>query len=202
MERISVYSLRKAIYCVGFTMLAWIGVSCRNGNIVSDNTMDLDSFFLEWEQKTDSIIARIHEYDTSSVYLMFGDTQPYGEHYYIKNGLFRERGEALRSALPILINTTDSILIIEEYDIEADIINVFHNGIKYSYQINSENHLPYRVSTKSANVSDVISSVERGYYVCFSQGRIDDFSCTTLMTKQDEKPKSEILALTINEILH
>ena len=183
-------------------ILLLIFISCRNGDVICDNNMNLNSIFFEWEQKTDSIIARIHVYDSSSVYLLYGDTQRYGEQYYIKNGVFREREYLMRAALPILTNTTDSTLIIEKYGIETNMIDIFCNETKYSYRFNTENHLPYCVLTAPTNVSDVINSVEKGFYVCYSQGVINDLCCITLITKQDKDIKTEILALTINEIPH
>lgn len=192
--------MKKTAYYIGFTILAWICISCRNGNVTCDNNMYLDSVFFEWEHETNSIIARIHTYDSSCVYLMYGDTQPHDEQYYFVNVIIRERECLMKSVLPILNNTTDTALIVEKYSFRANIVDVFCNETKYSYRINPENHLPYFVSIVSANLSEVISSVEKGFYVCYSQGMIYDLCCITLITKQDENPKMEIMALTINEI--
>lgn len=194
--------MKKTSYYIGFTILAWICISCRNGDITCDNNVNLDSVFFEWEHKTDSIMAKIHTYDSSCVYLMYGDTQRHDEQYYMENEVIRERECLMKSALPILINTTDTVLIVEKYGLEANVIDVFSNGTKYSYRINPENHLPHYVSIVSTNLSDVISSVEKGFYVCYSQGMIYNLCCITLITKQDENPKIEVLALTINDILY
>lgn len=194
--------MKKKSYYIGFAILAWMCISCRNGCMTCDHNVNLDSVFFEWEHETNSIIARIHTYDSSCVYLMYGDTQPHDEQYYLVNEIIRERECLMKSVLPILINTIDTALIVEKYSLGANIVDVFCNGTKYSYRINPENHLPYFVSIVSANLSEVISSVEKGFYVCYSQGMIYNLCCTTLITKQDENPKTEVLALTINDRLN
>lgn len=193
--------MKKTSFYIGFAILTWIFISCRNGCITCDNNANLDSVFFEWKHETDSIMARIHTYDSSCVYLMYGDTQRHDEQYYMEN-VIKERERLMRSVLPILINTTDTSLVIEKYSVEANIIDIFCDGTKYSYRFNSEKHLPYCVSIVPTNLSDVISSVEKGFYVCYSQGMIYNLCCITLITKQDESPKTEVLALTINDILY
>ena len=176
-------------------------VSCVNNSKSMDMALDLDSVFSVWEDNTNSIIAQIHPFDSSLVYPPECEgEQQCDERSYLKQEVFQIRENTLRSVLPVLANTTDSILVEEYYLLSKTIINVYCNGIVYSYLIDRKKHLACKTSIKSANFAETVSSVAKGYYYSADKTQISDLTCHTLITKQEDELGFDVLALTINDI--
>lgn len=194
--------MKKILYFVGVAIITCNFFSCGDGNVSCKELMNFDLLLFEWEHKTDSIISEIRRIDSSNVYFLSGETIPCNEHFFIKNEYIRERENLMRPILPVLINTLDTVLIVENYHEESKTIDIYGEGVVYSYRIDFANHLPYLVSIKSTDLSEMIWLVEKGFYKCYSQSVIGDFTCITLITKQGKNPKLEIITLTINDILY
>lgn len=192
--------MKKVLFLIGCVIITASLFSCREGGVSYENQTIIDSLLYKWEYETDSIISDIRIIDSSNVYFLNGDTHPCNEYYFIKNEYIRERNNLMRPTLPVLIRALDTILIIENYHVESKTIDIYGNKTVYSYRINSIDHLPYLVSIKYADVSEVIKLVEKKFYKCYSHFLIGDLTCITLITKQEKKQKLEILALTINDV--
>ncbi len=179
-------------------------VSCKTGheyNNEKGETYDLDSIFYSWDQKTISLIEKVHPINSSMEYYRGLDLPIYKEDEYIREEVIKNRQSLMRAVLPILLGMTDSILVEELYDVSRQRIDIYGNGKVYKYQFDTKTHLPSRLTIKPINVSEEIRWVEKGFYWCYEQGFIHDVSCITLITQPDGLPQIEILALTVNAIV-
>ena len=159
-------------------------------------------FFFAWEQTTNMLIEKVHPSDTSIKYYVGPDMPLYKEGEYVREELIKNRENLMRAVLPVLSCITDSMLVVETYGMEHQRIDIYGGDKVYMYQLDTRNHQPYHVTIHPINVSEEIRMVEKGFYRCYEQGPIYDVTCITLITLPREAPKLEILALTINDVLH
>lgn len=181
-----------------------IAISCVNNNKSMDTGLefDLDSAFSEWEENTNSIIAQIHPFDSSLFYPPACEgVQQCDEKSYLKQEVFQTRENTMRSVLPVLINTTDSILVEENYLLSKKIINVYCDGKVYSYLIDRKTNLACKTSIKPAGFAEAVNIVAKGYYYSADTTQISDLTCHTLITKLNDRLIFDVLALTINDII-
>lgn len=186
----------------GCAVVICLGISCKNENKYCNENYDLDSFFSAWERTTIMLFEKVHPSDTSIKYYVGPDKPLYKEGEYIREELIKNRENLMRAVLPMLSCITDSMLVVETYGMEHQRIDIYGGGKVYMYQLDTRNHLPCHVTINPINVSEEIRLVEKGFYRCYEQGPINDVTCITLITLPREAPKLEILALTINDVLH
>ena len=189
----------------GCAVVICLGISCKNEsehNKEKSVDFDLDTISLSWEQMTIALIEKVHPSDSSIEYYVGPDLPLYKEGEYIKEELLKNRENLIRAVLPMLSCITDSMLVVETYGMIYQRIDIYGGGKVYMYQLDTRNHLPCHVTINPINVSEEIRLVEKGFYRCYEQGPINDVTCITLITLPREAPKLEILALTINDILH
>jgi len=195
---------KKLIYYFFCIITISTATSCVNNSKSMDTGLefDLDSAFSEWEENTNSIIAQIHPFDSSFVYPPACEgVQQCDEKSYLKQEIFQTRENTMRSVLPFLINTTDSILVEENYLLNKKIINVYCYGKVYSYLIDRKTHLACKTSIKPASFAEAVNSVAKGYYYSADTTQISDLTCHTLITKLNDRLIFDVLALTINDII-
>lgn len=177
------------------------GVSCGKAEKPYNENYNLDSFFLCWEQETNTIIEHLRDPDSDFAYYVGPNTPLYNEKDYIHFELMRERENIMRSALPVLMSHTDSILVREFYFMAEHHIYIYTVGKVYIYDINLRNNLPNKVSVFfDTDVSQETSRIIRGFYYNYSEDQINDLACSTLITKRRGVPKMEVLALVINGV--
>ena len=177
-------------------------VSCVNNSKPMDTEVDLDSAFSTWEENTNSIIAQIHPLDSSLIYPPANEgLQQCDERSYLKQEVFQTRENTMRSVLPVLVNTTDSILVEENYLLSKNTINVYCDGKVYSYLIDKKTHLACKTSIKPAIFAEAVNSVAKGYFYSADTTQISDLTCHTLITRQKDRLNFDVLALTINDII-
>ncbi|MBQ6725358.1 MAG: hypothetical protein IJQ89_02165 [Bacteroidales bacterium] len=193
----------KILALIGCFLIASCGI--KNGNDEAEDKiikMDVDSVFSEWESGTYKIISEIYVLDSSRI---FPPTeyhqQPYTETEFIKEAIINTRESVMRPLLPVLLNTTDSVLVAESYYVEYDEISIYGAGTEYIYRIDKASRLPKLVEARKNNLTEVVGQVVEGYYYCPVQGLITDFTCYTLVTKHKGNLCFQILALTMNDII-
>ena len=187
---------------LGCAVVMCLVISCKNGSGYSSENYDLDSIFSSWERLTITLIEKVHPSDSSTKYYVGPNLPLYEEGEYIREELLKNRENLMRAVFPILSDVSDTMLVVEFYDMTDWRIYIYGGGKVYIYQFDSRNHLPCHVTINQTNISEEIGCVKKGFYRCYVQGPINDVSCTTLITKLGGTPKLEILALTINEVLH
>lgn len=187
------------IFICSFSVFACISCGTEDGR--SNVNYNLDSIFSCWEHETNTIIEHLRDSDSDFAYYVGPNNPLYNEKDYIHFELMRDRESILRSALPVLMSHTDSILVREFYYMAEHHIYIYSTGKVYIYDINLRNHLPNKVSVFfDTDVSQETSRVIRGFYYSYSKDQINDLACSTLITKQGDVPKIEVLALVINGV--
>lgn len=176
-------------------------ISCGKVEKSYNEYYNLDSIFSCWEHETNTIIEQLRDPDSNYTYYVGPNNPLFNEKDYIHFELMRDRESILRSALPVLMSHTDSILVREFYYMAEHHIYIYSTGKVYIYDINLRNHLPNKVSVFfDTDVSQETSRVIRGFYYSYSKDQINDLACSTLITKQGNVPKIEVLALVINGV--
>ena len=193
----------KILALIGCLLIASCGIKNGKGETEGEliSCKDFDTFFSEWESGTNEIISEIYVLDSSRI---FPPTeyhqQPYTETEFIKEAIINTRESVMRPLLPVLLNTTDSVLVAERYYAEYDEIAVCGAGTEYIYRIDKASRLPKLVEARKNNLTEAVGQVVEGYYYCPVQGPITDFTCYTLITKREGSPCFQILALTMNDV--
>ena len=193
----------KILALIGCLLIASCGIKNGKGETEGEliSCKDFDTFFSEWESGTNEIISVIHTPDSTCLYPPEEfHPKPYSETEFIKETLINTREAVMRPLLPVLLNTTDSVLVAERYYAEYDEIAVCGAGTEYIYRIDKASRLPKLVEARKNNLTEAVGQVVEGYYYCPVQGPITDFTCYTLITKREGSPCFQLLALTMNDV--